>query len=78
MFRDDLYANLKMLQAHQRELERKLEIARLVADSRPDRIGPAVRVLLRLGDFLILTGQALKARYQPGYPCGRDFVSGAR
>ncbi len=77
MIRDDLYVDLKTMQTRQCELEKKLAVARLMANARPNRPGPLARVLDRLGDALILVGQALKARYDQGYPGSGDFASGA-
>ena len=44
----------------QRDLERRLEIARLLADAYPNPSGLRQRVLARLGDALIATGERLR------------------
>lgn len=65
-FYSDPYFELKILRAGQRELERKLELARLLREARADQPGVLVRLLLGVGDFLIALGWKLKGRYESG------------
>ncbi len=64
-FYSDPYFELKVLRAGQRELERKLELARQLREARADRPGVLVRLLLGVGDALIALGWKLKGRFEP-------------
>ncbi|MGH2461691.1 MAG: hypothetical protein ACRDIY_22790 [Chloroflexota bacterium] len=75
MIRDDLYVDLKLLRTREHEWEKKLELARWLADARPKPDSIRARVLPRLGDLLIRAGQALKAPYQPDDQGNCPFAS---
>lgn len=64
-FYSDPHLELKVWRAGQRELERKLELARQLREARVDQPGVLVRLLLGVGDLLIALGWKLKGRYEP-------------
>jgi len=65
MLRYEPHSELEIYWARQRELEKRLEIARLMADGTPDGPGLPARLLSRAGDLLIAAGLALKRRCEP-------------
>lgn len=60
------YVELTIYRAKQREMEKKLEIARLLRAEHGDRFGFWRHLLSRVGDVLIALGLLLKERYEPG------------
>ncbi len=63
MYSDPLL-DLLQFKAHQRELERKLEFARLLREARAGNRRVLARLLLGAADLLIRLGCALKRRYE--------------
>jgi len=63
MYSDPLL-DLLQFKAHQRELERKLEFARLLREARAGNRRVLARLLLGAADLLIGLGWALKRRYE--------------
>jgi hypothetical protein len=64
MFRSDPTTELLMYQSRERELERKLTVARLMAEAGADETGLWTRLLSRVGDALIGLGLRLKGCYE--------------
>jgi len=62
-----MYPNPEMLrilaQEYRGEQLRQAEITRLLKEAQPRKAGPCMRLLLKLGDFLIAFGLWLKTRY---------------
>jgi hypothetical protein len=56
---------LELTYVRPHEIEKKLELARLIREGRVSRPGLRERALLRLSDVLISLGQDLKARSAP-------------
>ncbi|HVC35030.1 MAG TPA: hypothetical protein VNL16_16075 [Chloroflexota bacterium] len=62
MLYSDPFVELELFRTRQRELERKLELARLLAAAPRDQRGLFARGLSFLGDGLIAIGRTLKER----------------
>jgi hypothetical protein len=52
----------------EREMSRKLELLRLVNETRRAQLSPRQRVLLRVSEILIALGHHLRERYAPLTP----------
>jgi hypothetical protein len=65
MIQDHLFVEEATRSLRERELNRRLELARLTQETRSNRLGLRERALLQVGDVLISIGQWLRDRYTP-------------
>jgi hypothetical protein len=63
----DEYVTSKLIRQREAELLKKVRKARLLADIEVEKPGFRERILSRSGEILILVGQKLKGRYEPGF-----------
>ena len=70
MIQDHLFVEEYTRPMRQRELNRTLELVRLVKETRSNRLGFRDRALLQMSDALISIGQRLRDRYAPAASCG--------
>ncbi|MCG8634500.1 MAG: hypothetical protein MI863_11775 [Desulfobacterales bacterium] len=75
---NDTYFLEIMAKQKQGEFEREAALRRLRYSGREKRPGLKARIWIRLGDFLIKRGEAIKSRYMPGpcLACSSDFQGG--
>jgi hypothetical protein len=75
---NDTYFLEIMAKQKQEAFEREAVMRRLRKAGREDRPGLNARVWIRLGDFLIEKGEAIKSRYMPAgcLTCSSDFEGG--
>ncbi len=72
---NDTYFLEIMAKQKQGEFERAAALQRLRKSGKKKRPGLKARVWIRLGDFLIEKGEAIKSKYMPGHclSCSSDF-----
>ncbi len=75
---NDTYFLEIMAKQKQGEFEREAALRRLRKAGREKGPGLKARVWIRLGDFLIEKGEAIKSKYMPGpcLACSSDFDAG--
>ena len=63
----DEYVTSKLTRQRETELLEKARKARLLANNKDEKAGFQARIFSRSGEILILVGQKLKGRYEPGF-----------
>ena len=68
IFHHDPSIELQLFHSRQQELEKRLEVARLIRDAQRSRSGFLARVRPWAGDFLIALGLMLKGQHESTPP----------